>query len=51
MTTSPLSLTFPDRASATLTSPRLPDYSRIWYAMGMLEHIVRVGGVIPGGAA
>ncbi len=51
MTTSHLSLTFLERASATRTSPRLPDYSRMWYAIGMLEHIVRVGGVIPGGAA
>ena len=51
MITPRLSLTFPDRASATLTSPRLPGYSRMWYAMGMLKHIVRVGGVILGGGA
>ena len=51
MTTPHLSLTLLHRASATHTAQVLPDHSRIWYALGMLEHIVRVVAVILGGRA
>lgn len=46
-----LPLTLPYRESATYASPLLPATCRIWYALGMVKHIVGAGVAIRGGQA
>lgn len=46
MITSHLSLTLPYRESATYASPLRPARLRMWYASGVLEHIVWVVAAI-----
>ena len=51
MTAARLPFTLPDTEAATNTYLRPPWYLRMWYATGMLEHLVRVGAAILVGRA